>query len=85
MIKWDRYRDFRYGCQSTDPPCRDCADRHQACHSTCERYIEWSKVHEKAREAMITENNTREDLGSMLVRRTQRSRRARQFGRPKKE
>ena len=22
-------------------PCKDCADRHEACHGSCEKYKEW--------------------------------------------
>ena len=24
-------------------PCRNCVNRHLACHDTCEKYIEWHK------------------------------------------
>ena len=28
------------------PPCsKGCADRNQDCHSTCEKYLDWLKVH----------------------------------------
>ena len=32
-------------------PCLDCPDRHLGCHSTCEKYISFQKLHkeEKAR------------------------------------
>lgn len=30
--------------------CKDCADRHESCHSTCERYLEFKRECEKARE-----------------------------------
>ena len=23
------------------PPCKDCTDRHTACHGSCDRYKEW--------------------------------------------
>ena len=23
------------------PPCKDCTDRHTACHDSCDRYKEW--------------------------------------------
>ena len=25
-------------------PCADCKDRHEGCHSECERYEEWRKI-----------------------------------------
>ena len=24
-----------------NPPCKDCTDRHTACHGSCDRYKEW--------------------------------------------
>jgi hypothetical protein len=34
-------------------PCKDCADRHPACHSHCEKYkewkVEWDALREKER------------------------------------
>lgn len=24
-------------------PCKDCTDRHEYCHGTCERYLKWKK------------------------------------------
>ena len=31
-------------------PCRDCADRGFACHCTCAKYRQWSKIHQEALE-----------------------------------
>ena len=25
------------------PPCKECVDRHTACHDSCERYKEWKQ------------------------------------------
>lgn len=25
----------------TKAPCKDCAERHIACHDTCEKFIQW--------------------------------------------
>lgn len=29
------------------PPCKNCKDRHIACHTTCERYKSWKVEHDK--------------------------------------
>ena len=33
------------------PPCKDCEDRELGCHSTCEKYIEFTKEKAKERKA----------------------------------
>ena len=25
-------------------PCKKCTERYEACHASCERYIEWRKI-----------------------------------------
>ena len=30
-------------------PCKDCPDRHEACHDTCERFKEYRKKIEQAK------------------------------------
>ena len=35
----------------TIPPCKGCTQRTVECHSTCEDYIEWAKVHNTERAA----------------------------------
>ena len=29
------------------PPCKDCTDRNEQCHGTCERYLKWKKMREE--------------------------------------
>lgn len=31
-------------------PCRDCVDRDETCHATCERYLTWAAERRAARE-----------------------------------
>lgn len=31
-------------------PCKDCKDRHPACHGSCDRYKEWKRRLEKVNE-----------------------------------
>ena len=28
-------------------PCLNCADRHQACHGSCEKYKAWKEQHDQ--------------------------------------
>ena len=30
-----------------DAPCKDCTERYEYCHGTCERYLEWKKTREE--------------------------------------
>lgn len=32
--------------------CKDCEERHEGCHSTCESYIKWKEQHDKNKEAL---------------------------------
>ena len=36
-------------------PCKGCADRHEACHATCERYKTWSAENDARRAARLKE------------------------------
>jgi hypothetical protein len=33
------------------PPCKDCPERHIACHDTCERYKEWKRQIDEQKKA----------------------------------
>jgi hypothetical protein len=33
------------------PPCKDCADRHTACHDRCDKFKEYKEMREKENEA----------------------------------
>lgn len=35
--------------------CKECTDRHIGCHSTCDKYIEWSKENERIRDKIRIE------------------------------
>ena len=39
----------------TNPTCKDCPDRHLACHDSCEKFAEWRKEH--AAERAYTNRN----------------------------
>lgn len=32
-------------------PCKDCTERHTACHDKCEKYKEWKKLVDDANKA----------------------------------
>ena len=36
-------------------PCYKCEERHDLCHSSCEKYIKWKKEHDAEREAIRRE------------------------------
>lgn len=31
-------------------PCRECEDRNETCHATCEKYLTWAKTRNEAKE-----------------------------------
>ena len=33
------------------PPCKGCAERHEACWGKCEKYNEWKKILDSANKA----------------------------------
>ena len=37
-------------------PCKDCPDRHQGCHSECEKYIAFRKERDELNELRHQEN-----------------------------
>lgn len=37
-------------------PCKDCPDRHQGCHSECEKYLEFRKERDELNELRHQEN-----------------------------
>lgn len=38
-------------------PCKDCEERYAGCHSKCELYIDWKKVHEAEKKRIDDERN----------------------------
>lgn len=55
----------------TKSPCRFCEDRDSDCHANCEKYIEFSKIHEKERTKIHKEKH-KESLGYGAPYRTER-------------
>jgi sulfatase maturation enzyme AslB (radical SAM superfamily) len=39
-------------------PCKDCPDRHPACHGSCDKYKEWSERYQ-AQQKHLAENKFR--------------------------
>lgn len=37
-------------------PCKDCPDRHIACHDHCQKYQEWKKAFREAKERSAREH-----------------------------
>lgn len=48
------------------PPCKDCEERHTACHDTCQRYKDWKAYAHKIKDAKKTyEEDWRADYQEM--------------------
>ena len=48
-------------------PCKECSDRHTACHGSCEKYQEWlNRYH--AQQKHLEEGKTRWGYGMNLSR-----------------
>ena len=41
------------------PPCKDCTDRHTACHGSCDRYKEWKMRLDEVNKARLEYYRTR--------------------------
>lgn len=48
---------FRRAAEGT-PPCFECEDRYAKCHSECEKYKEWERVHKENHEERAKEKRT---------------------------
>ena len=44
---------------SKKPPCKDCPDRHVACHSTCEKFKAWEEIHRAQKEKELLSKKKR--------------------------
>lgn len=48
------------------PPCRNCEERHTACHDSCQRYKDWKAEAQKIKAAKKAyEEDWREDYEAM--------------------
>lgn len=52
-------------------PCKNCTDRHEACWSTCEKYIKAREDHEKAK-AHLKRNGLADDFLAEAVAKVKR-------------
>lgn len=50
-------------------PCKDCAERHTACHDHCQRYKDWKAEMEKVKEARAKYLDTKDQEWQSLIRR----------------
>ena len=48
-------------------PCKDCPDRHPACHGSCEKYKEWRDKYQ-AQQKYIAENRKRNQVPWTIAR-----------------
>ena len=59
MGKWNYFNSPKhYGLQA---PCKDCEERHPLCHSTCQRYIDFTTELKRRREADYDYRKTADD------------------------
>lgn len=59
----------------TDPGCKGCAERHEGCHSQCERYKAFRKELDDKNERKRLENEARYSLIDNAVKRRDERRR----------
>jgi hypothetical protein len=55
-------------------PCKDCVDRHQLCHSTCEKYLAFKKEAEELKQKIIEARRLEDDFLGVRSRHTRRKR-----------
>lgn len=46
-------------------PCKDCTDRHEGCHATCEKYLECAKKRKEMNEKMRREKENKDAIYNM--------------------
>lgn len=49
MSQGQGFKDNPLYKSNKQPPCRNCEERSAECHSTCERYKEWSAEERKVK------------------------------------
>lgn len=50
-------------------PCKNCENRHLACHDTCEAYKQFAKENEESRKQLTEENFNKSTLYAIKRRR----------------
>lgn len=53
-----------------NPPCKDCIDRHDLCHSHCKRYLAFHEERQKILEERYKKNQTIGDLNCLAMERS---------------
>ena len=59
----------------TEVPCLNCPDRFIGCHSTCEKYKEWSKEDKKNQGEALSKKNEERMLVDVEIKSIKRFRR----------
>lgn len=49
---WNSNFKIRNGKQPQVAPCKDCGERHPACHSDCEKFKGWKERENKAKKSL---------------------------------
>lgn len=55
------YSDRYPGAIRGVPPCKDCEERHTACHDKCPKYKEWQAEVHRVKEARKAYEDSRND------------------------
>ena len=55
--------------QSDISPCKDCSERHTACHDQCQRYKDWKDEMEKIKQARAKYLDDKNQECASLMRR----------------
>lgn len=62
-------------------PCRDCEDRNETCHATCEKYLTWAKTRKEALQKDYAKRLPDRYIHDLQIRLTKRKLKRRARGR----
>jgi hypothetical protein len=60
--------------------CKDCKTRYEACHDTCETYIEQKRAHLKRKQQIDKERKLQTGLTTVAIEGSQRMRKIKKSG-----
>jgi hypothetical protein len=53
----EKHRTILVSHYSKEAPCRECKERHTACHDSCEKYLSWQEEKNSYREKERRDKN----------------------------
>jgi hypothetical protein len=54
-------------------PCKDCHERHERCHSTCQKYIQWKSKEKEIYDKRSKEMKEQSDVINFYIKSVQRT------------